>query len=428
MSLRRHVRLCREGWYYTIVLGFIVGGAVLREVNLLFVLAAVMMGPLFFSWRLARHSLESLRITRRIPRRGYAGHALPVEYELTNERQGASSWGVVVRDAPRRGPERPAEPPVAVFFPHVAPGQMCLESTSWRPLRRGRYLFATITTSTRFPFGLVEARQERPGPHEVLIAPAPGRLLRDWTRWSDRPGDGSESASQRRGQREGDYYGLREWRPGDSRRWIHWRSSARQGRLTTLQFEDQRRDELVLLADLWIPQQPTTADWERVEVALSFLVTVVLDATRVARHALYVGLAGSSARGWSLTASSGARDELLDALAEWQPGPQPDLAAAWQRRSGVGPSGRLVVVSTRALHQGGMNLPPGSKASRGLPAGTHFRWLEVGSPEMASCFALPDADRATEADSAAPSSPADSTTRSADPARSGPAPANGGEA
>ncbi len=36
--------------------------------------------------------------------------------------------------------------------------------------------------------------------------------------------------------REGDFAGLREWRPGDSPRHIHWRSSARAGRLLTKEF------------------------------------------------------------------------------------------------------------------------------------------------------------------------------------------------
>ena len=67
-------------------------GAVLREVNLLFVLAAVMMGPLFFSWRMARvRSALADRTSCPPPR--YAGDSVPVELEWSNTRPGAFKLG-----------------------------------------------------------------------------------------------------------------------------------------------------------------------------------------------------------------------------------------------------------------------------------------------------------------------------------------------
>ena len=51
MSLQRKIRLTREGWFYVVVLCFILGGAILREVNLLFVLAGMLAGPLVLSLR-----------------------------------------------------------------------------------------------------------------------------------------------------------------------------------------------------------------------------------------------------------------------------------------------------------------------------------------------------------------------------------------
>ena len=46
MPLRRRAWLSREGWYYCGVLAFIVGGAVLRSINLLVILAGMMIAPL----------------------------------------------------------------------------------------------------------------------------------------------------------------------------------------------------------------------------------------------------------------------------------------------------------------------------------------------------------------------------------------------
>ena len=67
MPLRRRAWLTREGWYYLAVLAFIIGGAVLRSVNLLVILAGMMIAPLLFNWRLVMASLMGLSIRRKLP-------------------------------------------------------------------------------------------------------------------------------------------------------------------------------------------------------------------------------------------------------------------------------------------------------------------------------------------------------------------------
>jgi uncharacterized protein (DUF58 family) len=45
------------------------------------------------------------------------------------------------------------------------------------------------------------------------------------------------------------FHALREYQPGDDRRYIHWRSSAKAGRLLVRQFLDTRRSHLTLVVD-----------------------------------------------------------------------------------------------------------------------------------------------------------------------------------
>jgi uncharacterized protein (DUF58 family) len=45
------------------------------------------------------------------------------------------------------------------------------------------------------------------------------------------------------------FHALREYQPGDDRRYIHWRSSARAGRLLVRQFLDTRRSHVTVLVD-----------------------------------------------------------------------------------------------------------------------------------------------------------------------------------
>ena len=72
------VGICREGWYFIVVLAFIAAGAILREVNLLFVLAGLMMGPLLVNWRMAVVTLRDLRWSRKLPESIAAGDTLRV--------------------------------------------------------------------------------------------------------------------------------------------------------------------------------------------------------------------------------------------------------------------------------------------------------------------------------------------------------------
>src|SRR6266850_3017605 len=98
MPIRRRAWLTREGWYYLAVLAFIIGGAVLRSVNLLVILAGTMIAPLLFNWRLVMASLMGLVVRRKLPQQILAGEPLTVEIAIENTRWWMSSWLLTVED------------------------------------------------------------------------------------------------------------------------------------------------------------------------------------------------------------------------------------------------------------------------------------------------------------------------------------------
>ena len=63
------------------------------------------------------------------------------------------------------------------------------------------------------------------------------------------------------------FHALREYQPGDDRRYIHWRSSAKHGRLLVRQFLDTRRSHLAVVVDT-SPEVYTGED-DAVELAIS---------------------------------------------------------------------------------------------------------------------------------------------------------------
>ena len=86
------------------------------------------------------------------------------------------------------------------------------------------------------------------------------------------------------------FHALRPYAPGDDRRHIHWRTTARTGAITVRQFEETRRSDLVLLhhgeqrawAEADVDGPDPDAEFELgVSVAASIAVQTVRDGTRV---------------------------------------------------------------------------------------------------------------------------------------------------
>ena len=68
-----------EGAYYLFVLAFVFTGAVLREINLMLVLAGMMLGPLLYNAFMARRMTQRFTVRRRLPATAIAGEPLTVE-------------------------------------------------------------------------------------------------------------------------------------------------------------------------------------------------------------------------------------------------------------------------------------------------------------------------------------------------------------
>ena len=66
MSHRTKVMITREGCYYLGMLTVITAGAFIRDINLLYIMAGTMLGPLLFSYVAATRSLRRVHVVRRI--------------------------------------------------------------------------------------------------------------------------------------------------------------------------------------------------------------------------------------------------------------------------------------------------------------------------------------------------------------------------
>ena len=169
-------------------------------------------------------------------------------YSLTVEAGGASAW-----------------------VPRLPPGADQLVSWEAAFATRGRQPFPQLRIATRFPFGLFVKAGTLAVDAEVVVFPAVRAIEPEARRQLAAGG-----ASVRRRGRGVDLYNLREYRPGDEPRLVHWRSSAKTGALVVRELEaDTAADTRIVLGR-------AGEDSERVEAGLS-------DAASLAVHLLRAG-------------------------------------------------------------------------------------------------------------------------------------------
>jgi uncharacterized protein (DUF58 family) len=107
----------------------------------------------------------------------------------------------------------------------VGPGETVHGETVLFPLRRGRFRFDRFRVSTTFPFGFLRKSVRFDQRSEVLVYPRVLPLRADLVPSLTRGGLGGARLSTTAGPGE-DYFGVREYRPGDSVRQIAWKRVA----------------------------------------------------------------------------------------------------------------------------------------------------------------------------------------------------------
>jgi uncharacterized protein (DUF58 family) len=388
MMYRRRVALSREGWYYLFVLAFILGGALFREVNLLLMLAGMMLGPMVFSWRLAAATLGQLTVRRSVPPLCHAGEPTTIELTVQNKRFWLPSWMLTASDYVAGVSN------ATVLFEKLLAHQEQSQAYRICFLNRGRYEFTHVRLATRFPFGFVRAESDLPCPGQLVVAPAIGLLTR---RGSQLIAGGTprQKSARRRGVQQGEYYGLRDWRTGDSRRWIHWRSSAKSGELAVLQFHEQQADELVLVADLWQSNQPSAAELQQVELALSVVATLIMATATQPGQRLTVGILGEQFDCWQDSSSPLFTRQLMEQLAVVRGSASPNVATAAGRQLPRYSPGRTIVISTRSQSDFSAWLvtqKTTEKNGLGLTSwlgSQELRWVNVADDALAELFQPP---------------------------------------
>jgi uncharacterized protein (DUF58 family) len=358
MFLKRKTRLIPETFAYAIGVACVAAIALVREVNLLVFITGLLLVPLLINAYLARRSLWKVAIRRRLPEGLCAGESGVVEIEVERSSRLGAVWTIVLTDHLQLvEPASLAQlehPETITLLAHGKRDRITKAVYRITVPRRGKYRFGPIDAATRYPLGFIESRLRFSAEAEWLVLPRIGLLLPQWRHDLDAHRQGEQKSYSRRGFIEGDFHGLRQWQDGDSRRWIHWRTSARSAELMVRQFERQQSQDLILLADLWRPAKADVKDVAAVELAVSFIATAIDDLCRAGTHRLCVYIQAQKPLVWTGVTSPVALTELLEALAVIESHDQTteiEIPPEFRRVALQGAS--IVRLSTRSLDEEG---------------------------------------------------------------------------
>jgi len=211
--------------------------------NLLYLLLGWLLSFIIASGILSEMTLKRLTVERRPPPRVFAGEPFLMEVVIKNEKLARASFSIEVEDLVGKTPLDKR-----CYFLKIPACKA--QRTSYRHtfVRRGLYTLTGYRVATKFPFALFRKSRDVEAPLDVLVYPAPVHVRLPASRTQAR----GEAMSQRTGRR-GEFVGLREHRSGDDRRDVHWRSSARTGRLVVREYQDEYAHEVVIGVDHALP-------------------------------------------------------------------------------------------------------------------------------------------------------------------------------
>ena len=156
----------------------------------------------------------------------------------------------------------------------LKPGESARSFAELTPLRRGVIRMNDLRILLPDPFGLIQTVRKISAPSATLtVLPKRYRLPTIEMPGGSRFQAGDESATNAIGN-AGEFVGLRDYRPGDPLRQIHWKSWARTGRPIVKELEDTFFPRYGLILDTFLNGDNETLFEEAVSIAASFVAMI----------------------------------------------------------------------------------------------------------------------------------------------------------
>ena len=161
--------------------------------------------------------------------------------------------------------------------PLLRPGHTVSQPLEIPALRRGIVAIGPATTVRSDPVGLLRREHAFDDVHQLYVHPrtvglpsTSAGLIRDL----------EGSPTRRLVDSDMSFHAIREYAPGDSRRQVHWKSTAKTGQLMVRQYEESRRSRMAVVLGV---AEAEYADADEFELAVSCAASLGLRAVLDAR-------------------------------------------------------------------------------------------------------------------------------------------------
>ncbi|RMH40408.1 MAG: DUF58 domain-containing protein [Deltaproteobacteria bacterium] len=260
----RRLEITREGRYFVFITVAVGLAAINTGNNLLYLVLGWLLSTIVASGAMSDMSLRGIRVHRRPPPRVFANRPFLMEIAVDNLKRGLSSYSLEVEDVADG-----TRVDKTCYFLKVPPGRA--QRTSYRHTigRRGLVRFDGVRVASRYPFNLFRKSRYIEDPVELLVYPE----VRPLPPPAPRAHALGETASRQIGRR-GDFFGLRDYRHGDDRHDIHWKSTARAGRLMVREYEQEAERRATVVVDNALPDDAGAAERDALERAISLAASL----------------------------------------------------------------------------------------------------------------------------------------------------------
>lgn len=265
------IRVTRVGLVY-ILLTLLVGLAATNTGNnALYMVASAMLGGLVVSGLLSRGNVRGLDLQVEPPAEVFAGRPFRMRVTAHHRRGWLSRWEVLVSISRQSTPR---------LIPFLRRGGIARGSLPVLIERRGRHVIDAVHLASLFPFGLLRKGLREAVHVELLVFP---EIFDSGSHFPEQASRGGQQPTPVAG-RGHELLSLREFRPGDDPRHIHWKQTARTGELIVVRHQAESGRRLTIVLDNAVGELEDPARAARFE-------RLVSEAATAAVHALARGTA-----------------------------------------------------------------------------------------------------------------------------------------
>ncbi len=207
---------------------------------------ASLVAVVIVSYVISRLSAQGLGWSRETSDRVFENDPITVLLQLTN-RSRLPRFSLAVRDT--LPPLLETDQPLDFTLPALWPRERISISYQARARKRGVYPLGPLSVWVSDPFGIFQRQATLEARGEAIVYPRPIEL--DGTLGRSALGArGATTGERARAYEAGlDFYGVRDYQPGDELRRIHWPATAHHNRLTVVEFERGASENLAVLLD-----------------------------------------------------------------------------------------------------------------------------------------------------------------------------------